>query len=496
MSIAITRETFSEADYERFRARLGEQVAHLGRVCAQPGFGDGAASIGAELEMPLVGTDWRPRPCNQAVLKELGDPRATVEIAQFNLELNLTPVAAAGTPFSAIGSEIAALTAQLAPITARHGARVLPIGILPSVLPEDVTHAAMTDLPRYRALEHAVRRLRRGPAHIRIQGEEPLAIEDDGVMLEGANTSFQVHLRVPAARFADTYNAAQLATLLAVAVSGNSPVFLDHLLWDETRIAVFKQSVDARTADDLAWHRPARVAFGHGWVRKGAPELFADAVRLHPPIFPVCDEEHVDDPDATVPKLSELRLHQGTVWRWNRAIYDCSGSGHLRIEYRALPGGPTIPDMMANAAFMLGLTIGLRDDIDGLIAGLPFNLAETSFYRAARDGMQAVLLWPSAGGVSPEERGARELAESLLPVAERGLSALGVDAAEREQGAWGDFGSNWDSADGGAVAAGGVAEAAAGEFAGGGVGADGGGVCGESGYAGGGAYVGGGVTEG
>ncbi len=433
MAIAITRDTFTDADYARFGERLTAQVAHLGRVCAQPTFGDGPASIGAELELPLVGDDWRPNPCNMAVLRELDDPRGTVEIARFNLELNLTPVRAAGAPFAALGAEIATLMARLAPITAGHGARVVPIGILPSVLPEDVTPDAMTNLPRYRALGHAVTRLRNGPAHIRIQGEEPLAIDNDGVMLEGANTSFQVHLRVPASRFADTYNAAQLATLVAVAIAGNSPVFLDHLLWDETRIAVFKQSVDARSANDLTWHRPARVAFGHGWVRKGAPELFADAVRLHPPIFPVCDEEYVDEPDATVPRLAELRLHQGTVWRWNRAIYDASGSGHLRIEYRALPGGPTIPDMMANAAFMLGLTMGLAEEIDGLLDGIPFNLAETSFYRAARDGMNAVLLWPSASGASPQERHVRELATSLLPVAERGLIALGVDAAERSR---------------------------------------------------------------
>ncbi len=121
------------------------------------------------------------------------------------------------------------------------------------------------------------------------------------------------------------------------------------------------------------------------------------------------------------------------MWRWNRAIYDASGSGHLRIEYRALPGGPTIPDMMANAAFMLGLTMGLAEEIDGLLDGIPFNLAETSFYRAARDGMDAVLLWPSASGASPQERHVRELATSLLPVADRGLIALGVDAAERSR---------------------------------------------------------------
>ncbi len=431
MSIAITRDTFSDDDYRRFGDRLSAQLAQLTRICAQTGFSAGDATLGAELELPLVGADWKPRPCNLDVLAELGDPRATVEIARFNLELNLSPVLAAGRPFSALGDEIRTLLHDLAPITARQGARVVPVGILPTVLPDDVTHAAMTDLPRYRALESQVRRLRHGPARIQIQGEEPLSIVDDGIMMEGANTSFQVHLRVTADRFSDTYNAAQLATIATVAISGNSPVFLDHLLWDETRIAVFKQSVDARTTDELALHRPARVAFGHGWVRHGAAELFADAVRLHHPIFPICDETAAYDPDARVPQLAELRLHQGTVWRWNRAIYDSSGAGHLRIEFRALPGGPTVQDMLANAAFMLGVTVGLRDDIDQMICGIPFALAETSFYRAARDGMTATLLWPTAHGISPAERDVRELAATLLPIADRGLELLGVDSAER-----------------------------------------------------------------
>lgn len=433
MSIAITRDTFSDGDYARFSARLDTQLEHLARVCARAGFGDGPATIGAELELPLVGADGRPSACNAAVLSDLNDPRGTFEIARFNIELNLTPLPAAGAPFTTLGLEITDLLRSLHKVTARHGARTLPIGILPSVMLEDVTRDAMTDLPRYRALERAVTRLRNGPAHVRIQGEEPLAIEADGVMLEGANTSFQVHLRVPAARYADTYNAAQLATLVTVAIAGNSPVFLDHLLWEETRIAVFKQSVDARTTDDLTWHRPARVAFGHGWVRRGAAELFTEAVRLHPPIFPICDDEESDHPDADVPRLPELRLHQGTVWRWNRAIYDCHGSGHLRIEYRALPGGPTTPDMMANAAFMLGLTMGLADDIESRITGIPFALAETSFYRAARDGMNAVLLWPHVRGNSPRESPVRELAATLLRLADHGLTTLGVAPEERSR---------------------------------------------------------------
>ena len=433
MSIGITRDTFSDAEYVRFSARLDAQLELLTRVCTRPGFGDGPATIGAELELTLVTADGRPCSCNAGVLADLQDPRATSEIAKFNIELNLTPLPAAGAPFTTLGLEIAAMLRTLRPVAARHRARVVPIGILPSIMPEHVTHDAMTDLPRYRALERAVTRLRNGPAHIRIDGEEPLSVQQDGVMLEGANTSFQVHLRVPAAQYADACNAAQLATIVTVAIAGNSPVFLDHLLWDETRIAVFKQSVDARTGDELAWHRPARVAFGHGWVRHGAPELFTEAVRLHPPIFPICDDAVTDRPDTAVPQLPELRLHQGTVWRWNRAIYDCHDGGHLRIEFRALPAGPTIPDMMANAAFLIGLTTGLTDGIESRIAGMPFSLAETSFHRAARDGMQAVLLWPGARGMSPQECQVRDLAASLVRLADAGLSTLGVAPEERSR---------------------------------------------------------------
>ncbi|MFN0097747.1 MAG: glutamate--cysteine ligase [Gemmatimonadaceae bacterium] len=431
MAIAITKDTFSDEDRARFATRLIDQVAHLSRICDEPSFGEGPTTLGAELEVPIVGADQRPCPCNTDVLRTMNEPRATVEIARFNVEFNCTPVAAAGRPFTAIGDEVRTLLAAGDEAASVHGARLLPVGILPSVMPEDVTRDAMTDVARYRALERQVGRMRGGPAHITIHGEEPLSLEYDGVMLEGANTSFQLHLRASAARFADTYNAAQLATPIAVALSGNSPVFLDHLLWDETRVAVFKQSVEARTADDLVWRRPARVAFGHGWARRGAPELFAEGVRLHEPLFPVCDDAAPDRPDARAPRLAELRLHQGTIWRWNRAIYDPSEGGHLRIEFRALPSGPTVLDMMANAALLIGLTVGIRDSIDGFIFGCPFLMAEMSFYRAARDGMDAVMLWPDGVGTSPKARPVRELADSLLPLADQGLATLGVESEER-----------------------------------------------------------------
>src|SRR5690606_17021947 len=203
-------------------------------------------------------------------------------------------------------------------------------------------------------------------------------------------------------------------------------------LWEETRIALFKQAVDERADMAEVWRPPARVSFGSGWVRASAAEPFAESVALHEPLLPACGDE-----DALavvraggVPRLDELRLHHGTVWRWNRAIYDPADGGHLRVELRALPSGPTVADMVANAAFALGLTLALRDEVATLLPALPFEHAHANFYRAARHGLDATLLWPTPQAPSPRPVRAGELVTRLLPRAHAGLVAGGVDDAE------------------------------------------------------------------
>src|SRR6266496_1929234 len=218
------------------------------------------------------------------------------------------------------------------------------------------------DLPRYRALNRRLRLLRHDPFHLRITGADPLELASDDVALEGAATSFQVHLRVDPADFARSYNAVQAATAPVLAVAGNSPTLLGHRLWEETRIPLCKQSIDDRDGRGLR-RRPARVAFGTGWLRGGPLGLFAEGVRLHQPLVPVLGDH---DPlargdEGHAPPLEELRVHQGTVWRWNRAVYDPACRGHLRIEMRALPAGPTVIDMLANAAFLVGLSLWLAE---------------------------------------------------------------------------------------------------------------------------------------
>jgi len=435
MGLTIDREQFDPQDYRRFERRLDDCLTALERLLERPGFGTGPATVGAELELFLVDGQGRALPRNQEVRAETADPRVVLEIDRFNLELNLTPAPLAGRPFAAMASELDQALGIVRRAAAWHGGRVAMVGILPTLRPGDLELAALSDAPRYRALNNGLRRLRQEPFRIQIAGADPLELDADDVGLEGANTSFQVHLRVDPDRFADHFNAAQLATGPVLAVAGNSPTFLGHRLWQETRVALFKQAVDDRDATARSSRRLSRVAFGTGWVQAGPLELLEESVRLHEPVLPVLGPEPPLERlgDGGVPALDELRLHQGTVWRWNRAIYDPAGGGHLRVELRALPSGPTVTDMLANAAFLLGLTLALAGDAGTLVRRFAFQQAHHNFYRAAQFGLGAELAWPLGTGGRSGTVPAAELVRRLLPTAREGLVGAGVLAEEAEE---------------------------------------------------------------
>ncbi|HEY5987210.1 MAG TPA: glutamate--cysteine ligase [Streptosporangiaceae bacterium] len=433
MGTGIDHEQFDERDYHRFAERLGECLSALGKLLDRPGFGSGPATVGAELELFLLDGAARPLPCNQAIRAAVADPRVTFELDRFNLELNASPVLLAGRPFAALGSELNLLLDRVAHAAGDYAGRVAVIGILPTLRRADLGPDMMTDAPRYRALNSGLRRLRRAPFGIRIDGADPLELASEDVGLEGANTSLQVHLRVDPAAFTRIYNAVQLATAPVLAVSGNSPTFLGHRLWEETRIALYKQSVDDRPGHEPR-RRPARAALGTGWLRGGPLELFTESTRLHQPLLPVLGG--LGPPGGSsgrrAPPLDELRLHQGTVWRWNRAIYDPASGGHLRIEMRALPAGPTVIDMLANAAFLIGLSLWLAGQDQQWTYALPFERADHGFYRAAQHGLAAQLSWPAWCRDQIRTLPAAKLVAELVPAARQGLLQAGVAPAEAD----------------------------------------------------------------
>ena len=433
MGLSIDREEFEEEDFTRFGQRLSHSLQALNQVISRPKFGEGPQTIGAELELSIINSQGQAYLINRTLLNRSDDDHLQLELDRFNLEYNLSPVALTGRPFSHLHTQLRNAIQSLAACAKGLGGRIVPIGILPTLCATELDSQVMSDLPRYRALSAGLlRRLRDGPFLIHINGPEPLAVTCSDVTLEGATTSFQIHLRVTPNEFANVYNAAQLVTPVVLALSANSPIFLQHRLWEETRVALFKQAIDSRKLPDGDWQAPARVSFGHGWVRQGAFELFAEAVGLHPPLLPVLSPE---DPlecleQGRLPQLDELRLHQGTVWRWNRAIYDASANGHLRVELRALPSGPTPIDMAANAAFLIGLTLGMQDRVEGILHQFPFEYAHRNFYRAAEHGMEAMFVWPKQTAHGLTETSAYDLIKELIPVAEHGLSACGVEPQE------------------------------------------------------------------
>ena len=455
MGTDIGKEEFDERDYARFAERLEECLAVLAQLLNRPGFGTGPATVGAELELFLVDSAGRPLPHNQAIRAAVADPRVTVELDRFNLELNASPAMLAGRPFTALGGELNLLVDRVADAAKDHAGRPALIGILPTLSLADFGPGTMTDLPRYRVLDGGLRRLRQDRFRIQIAGEHPLELAAADVALEGANSSFQVHLRVAPDDFTRTYNAVQLATAPVLAVSGNSPTFLGHRLWEETRIAVFKQSVDDRPGHGPR-RRPARTTLGTGWLRGGPLELFTESTLLHRPLLPVLSGlgPIADTAGDQAPPLDELRLHQGTVWRWNRAIYDPTWDGHLRIEMRALPAGPTIIDMLANAAFLVGLSLWLAAQDQHWTYAVPFERADHGFYRAAQHGLSARLSWPAGHRDQMRTVPAAKLIAELVPAARQGLLEAGVAPEEANElldvisarAASGQTGSAWQRA--------------------------------------------------
>ncbi|MET0339771.1 MAG: hypothetical protein ABW252_02170 [Polyangiales bacterium] len=438
MGSDIHREHFTDADRARFVERLDAQLRTLSSVLQKPDFGRGERKLGAELELNIIDDEGRPLHVSEEIVRAADSPVITPEMGKFEIELCTPPHLLRGAPFSALREDMRATVRRIRALAERHGGRVVPISILPTLRADDFRSEAITDLPRYRALARGLAESRRGPFEIAIDGEDSLRIvSEDAVAMEAANTAFQVHLCTEPDEFADLFNAAMLLSGPLLAAAANSPTFLGKRLWHETRVALFKQAGDDREPGpdrDLAM--PPRVNFGNGWVQQGAHELFVESVALHPPLLP--DLAAPEDArsllaSGKLPALHELRMHHGTVWTWNRPVYDPNQGGSLRIELRTLPAGPSYDDMLANTSFLIGAMLGLRARIPALVSRLPFALAKRNFYEAARHGLAAELAWPGAEGGAPTQLRADALLLSLLPAARDGLASAGVDAREIEQ---------------------------------------------------------------
>ncbi|WP_018871826.1 glutamate-cysteine ligase family protein [Thioalkalivibrio sp. ALJ16] len=427
MGREIREEHFGEADHERFRAALADETARLLDWLAQSQPPPGPSPpprLGFEIEAWLCDSHGRPLAVNDAFLEAMASPLATLELAQFNVELNSSVFRAGPGCFRAIRDELEA-TLQQARRAARHsGAGLLMAGSLPTLEPADLGLQHMSHQARYRALNAAILEQReQRPLEVDIVGHEHLRHRHSDVMLEAAATSFQVHIETRPDIAHHAYNAALMAAAPVLAVAGNTPYIFGHDLWAESRIPLFEQAVEVGGFAASARGPIRRVTFGTGYLHDSIGELFTENLEHFPVLLPVALE---DPPD----QLPHLAFHNGTIWRWNRPIIGCDGDGRrsLRLEFRCLPAGPSLTDMLANTAFALGLIEHLVAESATATAALPFSAARDNFYNAARYGLEARLHWDDGDPVPAPRRILRE----LLPQAVAGLDRLGIDAGERD----------------------------------------------------------------
>jgi CBS domain-containing protein len=413
-------ENTDERKAQLFMKALLEDLRALAFMLEDDRVESGITRIGAEQEMFLIDRYLRPAPVSVEVLEQVADPRLTTEIARFNLEANLSPLELTNDCFSRMEQELSELIELARAAAANHNADILLSGILPTLQKSDLTLDNLTPCVRYHELDRAVIRLRGGPLSIHIKGLDDLHLTHDNIMMESCNTSFQVHFQSNAKDFANDYNAAQAITAPLLAVAVNSPVLFGQRLWQETRVALFQHSTDERSRPQTTRQQPTRVNFGDRWLQHSVIELFHDQItRFRPIMFTEPDENPFQVlARGETPSLSALRLHNGTVWRWNRACYGVAdGVAHLRIENRALPSGPTVVDEIANAAFFTGLMAAVPQVYGEIAARMSFDDAKTNFFRAARHGLDAQLQW-----LDGQSHGAPALIlDQLLPLAREGL---------------------------------------------------------------------------
>lgn len=424
--------TFTREDRQRYRDKVHRCLDVLAAMLHRELFEFDLPLTGMEVELNLVDGEGQPAMRNAEVLARIDNPAFVAELGRFNLEINIPPQTLMGDGAARYEQQV---REQLNTAEAKAQAEadgMVMIGILPTLRPEHLTHEAISSNPRYALLEEQMLLARGEDLHISIRGDhEALETWADSIAPEAACTSVQFHLQVSPADFAASWNAAQCLAAAQVALGANSPYFLGRELWRETRIALFTQATDTRPVEMKAQGVRPRVWFGERWITS-VFDLFEENLRYFPALLPVVEEE---DPVAVLaagrtPSLAELRLHNGTVWRWNRPVYDVvRGRPHLRIENRVLPSGPTVVDILANGAFYYGALRALAGEDRPVWSRMSFGAAEDNFTAAAVHGLDATCFWPGMGEVPVSELVLRR----LLPLAHAGLRDWGVDDDIRER---------------------------------------------------------------
>ena len=425
MGEEIQYSHFNKTDYQQFDTQLRKETALLKSWFEENSFSRNPLNAGYELEAWLTSNQGKPLAINEAFLQKANNPLLSPELAKFNIELNVEPERLTGKVLSIFEHRLDKLWKECADTARSLESEIIGIGILPTLQNEDLTLQNISLLDRYRALNEQVLRQRKGhEIELNINGQDHLQVHHRDVMLEAAATSLQIHIQVPQEVAARYYNASIILSAPLVAISANSPCLFGRRLWQETRIPVFEQAVATGGYGGAAKGPVHRVSFGTGYVRDSLYECFQENLEHFPVLLPVIFDKPAE-------RLKHLRLHNGTIWRWNRPLigFDDDGSPHLRVEQRVCASAPSNIDNIANIAFYYGLVHYYANLSDAPEDIMSFADAKNNFYRAAQLGLKHKTTWFSKKTDSLQNI----ILEKLLLQAETGLYKLGIDQYDTQR---------------------------------------------------------------
>lgn len=412
---------------KKFLRHLLHDVQALDIMADKGLFEKGITRIGAEQEFFIVDKHFKPSRQGPEILAKIQDPHFTTELARYNLEINLDPQVLNKNCFSRTEKELTDLIRQADKVASSFGDSIVLTGILPSIDLRAIEMDYLTPNPRYAALGEIVKRMRGQDFELNINGVDELLLAHTNILFEACNTSFQVHLQTEAEEFVDQYNWAQTIAGPVLAIATNSPLLFGRELWSETRITLFQQSVDMRRRLHHLRERQQRVSLGHKWIRS-ITEVYKDDISRYPLIFLTQIEKDSLEVlhQGQIPELKALRIHNGTIWKWNRPCYGImNGKPHLRIENRYLPSGPTVIDEISNMAFWVGLMKAMPAEYKNIWEKADFEDAKENFYKAARIGIQTGMTWDRTM-ISAQQL----VLEILLPLAKKGLEKCNIQSED------------------------------------------------------------------
>ncbi|MEP6902703.1 MAG: hypothetical protein ABJA66_13205, partial [Actinomycetota bacterium] len=427
----VTTQT-DEHQMRQFTKAVLNDLQALEKMLGEGQMETDALRIGAEQEMFLVDSSFHPAPLALEIIETAKDGRLTTEIGRFNLEANLTPLEFAGDCLRKLETELNEIINVVKKAAKKFDADTVLCGILPTIQQSDLTEENLTPNPRYTEMNRVLTALHGEERIVHIKGLDEIKLHLQDTFTEFCNTSFQLHLQVSNADFARYYNWAQAISAPVLASAVNSPILLGHRLWHETRLALFQHSTDERSTAEQERSRPARVTFGRDWVKDSIVEVFhEDVARFRIILTRELHENSLEVlAQGKIPGLHAWRMHNGTIWRWNRACYGVmNDKPSLRIEARFLPAGPTVADEMANSAFFLGLMMALPEEYGDVTEKMSFDDAKNNFFTVARYGLKSQIAWLDGKNYSAQKL----ILEELLPRAHRGLRSANIDSADIEK---------------------------------------------------------------